>query len=472
MFLYDMDRTGKVPLYEQLTRYIQNDILEGRLTAGTHLPSKRQAARDLGVSIMTVQGAYGQLLAEGYIRAEERRGYFVAQIERLDAPSMTVPPVHREVRHAHVEDTVLDVTKNRVAAGLFPFSTWSKLSRRILSEQGEGLLNPVPFNGVAALREAIADVLWRRCGMLVSSEQILIGSGNESLYGTLLTLLGRQSVYAVETPGYPLIDRLYRRQGVTVRHIALDEQGICTKALEESDATVVHISPAHHFPTGTVTSVMRRQELLKWAAAEEGRYIIEDDYDSEFRLSGRSIPPLQRMDRNGRVIYMNTFSKTVAPSLRISYAVLPRELMDEYRRQLGFLSCPVAAFEQHTLAAFIREGYFDRHINRLRTHYRTLRDGLVEALSNGPLAGRCHPVRDDAGLHFLVKVDVPPQVDDLTLTRAALDCGLRIHALSEYGHRDGAADSHTLILNYSGLSCEDISTFASRLEQTLAYIQG
>lgn len=471
MFLYDMDRTGKVPLYEQLTRHIQNDILEGRLPAGTHLPSKRQAAKDLGVSIMTVQGAYGQLLAEGYIRAEERRGYFVAQVERVEPSACPTMPTRREARREREEDAPLDVTKNRVAAGLFPFSTWSKLSRRVLSEQGVGLLEPVPFNGVLSLRQAIAEVLYERCGMVVSPEQIVIGAGNESLYGILLTLLGRQNVYAVETPGYPIIDRLYRQQGVTVRHIDLDDQGIRTDALEASDATVVHISPAHHFPTGTVTSVTRRQELLRWAAGGEGRYIIEDDYDSEFRLSGRPIPPLQRMDRDGRVVYMNTFSKTVAPSLRIAYAVLPSALLTRYRESMGFLSCPVAAFEQHTLAAFIREGYFDRHINRLRTHYRTLRDGLVDALTTGALAGRCHPVRDDAGLHFLVRVDVPPEVDDQTLTRVALACGLRIHTLSDYDHRAKTRPSHTLILNYSGLSSDDISVFAARLESTLAHIE-
>ena len=466
MFLYEMDRTESVPLYEQLTRHIQNDILEGRLSAGTHLPSKRQAARDLGVSVMTVQGAYGQLLAEGYIVAEERRGYFVAQVERVkQATPMTA--VSKPLKRGAEDDSVLDVTKNRVAAGLFPFATWSKLSRRVLSEQGVGLLDPVPFNGVLSLREAIADVLYRRCGMAVSPEQIVIGSGNESLYGLLLTLLGRDNVYAVETPGYPLIDRLYRRMGVAVRHLPLDGQGISTDALEASDATVLHISPAHHFPTGTVTSVTRRQELLKWATGKPERYIIEDDYDSEFRLSGRPIPPLQRMDRDGCVVYMNTFSKTVAPSLRIAYAVLPQGLLERYREMLGFLSCPVAAFEQHTLAAFIREGYFDRHINRLRTHYRALRDGLVESLDFGALAGRCHPVRDDAGLHFLVRVDVPRSVRDEELTRAALEQGLRIHTLRDYDHRPSASDSHTFILNYSGLSPEDIPQFAQRMERTL-----
>ena len=480
MFTYDLENIGKGPLYERLTVCIRNDILCGVLRAGEKLPSKRRAADALGISVITVQSAYDQLYAEGYIVSKERRGYYVAEIEELPqnykkekSPADTEG--EKKPRSPSNDEDIIDLTKNSVAAGLFPLSVWSRLSRRVLNDVGEKLLLRVPVNGAYSLRAAIADILVSSRGIEASPEQIIIGAGNESLYGMLLTLLGRDKIYAVEVPCYRLIPRLYTQNGATVRFIPLDREGVRTAELDASGADILHISPAHHFPTGTVTSIARRRELLKWAEDSPDRYIIEDDYDSEFRLSGKPIPSMQRLDMSSKVIYVNTFSKTVAPSLRISYAVLPRELLPKYHEMFDYLSCPVAAFEQYTLAAFISEGYFERHINRMKTYYRGLRDTLRRELMRSECASLFEISGDDAGLHFLLSVK--NSKDDII--ENAERCGLKMNSVINYfmdkenltlsrsQEKNGLSLSpSTLVINYSGLPSDKAEEFVKRLNKT------
>ena len=385
MLTYPMEERGSLPLYEYLCRSIRSDILSGALPAGTRLPSKRALAEHLRVSVITVEGAYSQLEAEGYLQARPKRGCFVSAVER-PLPAAEEPPAAVPLEPQSPQAR-LDLSRNRVDTARFPVSTWAKLTRQVLSEAPEALLSPVPHQGLPALRQAIADELRDLKGMAVSPSQIIIGAGAEYLYLLLAQLLGRDTAFAVEDPGYPKIRQVYRACGAACVPIPLDGQGIDPAALAASGAGALHISPNHQYPTGLVTPIARRQALLRWAE-DTGGTIIEDDYDSEFRFTGRPIPTLQSIDARGRVVYLNTFSQTISPSMRLGFLVLPPRLLERYRRNLGFYACTVPALEQHVLARFISGGHYERHLARMRKEYRERRGAVLEAFRLSPLSQR------------------------------------------------------------------------------------
>ena len=456
MLTYELKKSPGVPLYEALYRSIRADILAGNLKPGHKLPSKRALAQNLEVSKITVEGAYGQLLAEGYIRAEEKVGYFVEAIPQTASKPTALPPAAPE----STARPLLDLTGSGTEK--FPFSVWSKLQREVMLDYGEKLLLPLPNQGIGPLRQAIADHLHAFRAMNVDPEHILIGAGTDFLYNLLIQLLGRDKTYAVEDPGYGKIHKIYAAGGVRCISVPMDREGVLPGSLE--GAQVLHLSPAHHFPTGLVTSVARRQELLSWAQ-ENGSYIIEDDYDSEFRFDAHPKPTMQSLDHSGRVIYMNTFSKSLAPSIRISYMVLPSELMDKFRKNLGFYSCTVSSFEQYTLARFLSRGYFEKHINRMRKYYKMRRNQVVSALSRCAFADKLTIHEEDAGLHFLLKVDTPMSDEALTAHCAAK--GIRVRALSSYYHLPiPEADRRCLVINYAGLNQDDLERVLDTWEQT------
>ena len=449
MVTYTLEKEGGVSLYEQLYRCIREDILHGALPAGERLPSKRALARHLEISVVTVENAYEQLRAEGYIRSEEKRGYFVCPVEQSLPAS---PPAGAPAREPESRTWLLDLVTNAPAAEYFPFDTWARLMRRTILEQSTELLRPTPSAGAPALRQAIAGWLQAFRGISVSPEQIVLGAGTESLYGLLIRLLGRNKVYGVEDPGYGKIARIYESEEVSVCRIALDGSGASAEALRRSGADVAHISPNHHYPTGIVMPIGRRRELLRWAGEQEGRCILEDDYDSEFRFVGRPIPTLFSADENQRVIYLNTFSKTIAPSIRVSYMILPPRLLAEYRRRLGFYACPVSGFEQYTLSAFLAEGHYERHLNRMRTRYHQKRDAVIEGIRAG-IPG-VQIAEQDAGLHFLARLDTT--LPDGELRRRAAERGVRLALLSDYYADPGQAPPHVLVVNYSGIRLEQL----------------
>ena len=410
------------------------------------LPSKRALAQNLEVSKITVEGAYNQLLSEGYIRAQEKVGYFVENIPQSIPHHADVVPATR----TEPERPLLDLTGSGTEK--FPFSVWSRLQREVMLDYGEKLLLPLPNQGIAELRQAIAAHLYAFRSMHVDPENILIGAGTDFLYNLLIQLLGREKTYAVEAPGYGKIHKIYAAGGVRCISVPMDHEGVLPAALE--NAKVLHLSPAHHFPTGLVTSVPRRQELLKWAQRCDG-YIIEDDYDSEFRFDAHPKPTMQSLDRNGRVIYMNTFSKSLAPSIRISYMVLPPELMAVFRKNLGFYSCTVSSFEQYTLARFLDRGYFEKHINRMRKYYKNRRNQVLSALSRRAFSEKLTIREEDAGLHFLLKVDTP--MEDEELVRFCEKNGVRLRALSSYYHLPiPEGDQRCLVINYAGVNQQDL----------------
>ena len=453
MLTYELKKLPGVPLYEALYRCIRGDILSGVLTPGQKLPSKRALAENLEVSKITVEAAYNQLLSEGYISSREKVGYFVETVERQrpapqspEEPEVT-PPEPR-----------VDLTGGTVR---FPFSVWMKLQREVMLDYGQQLLRPMPNQGIPELRQAISRHLADFRGLHAPPENILIGAGTDFLYNLLIQLLGRDLTYAVEEPGYGKIRRIYAAGGVRCVSAELDENGVRPDSLK--DARVLHISPSHHFPTGLVTPVSRRRELLAWAEQTDG-YIIEDDYDSEFRFDAHPVPAMQSLDRSGRCIYLNSFSKTLAPSIRISYMVLPGELMERFRRELGFYSCTVPSFEQYTLARFLSRGYFEKHINRMRKFYRTRRNRVVQLLQNCPFAEKLTILEQDAGLHFLLKVDT--ELSDEALTEELGRCGIRIHPLSHY-YQESREDTHMLVVNYTLLEEEALAGALADLAENL-----
>ncbi len=404
MQTYTLDRSGASPLYEQLYRALKADILSGALPGGSRLPSGRALAEHLGLSRVTVETAYAQLLAEGYLTSRPRAGYFVEQLTPQELPPRVSEP---EAQPPEPE------TAQSRSAQLFPFSVWARLMRGVLLDRRQELLRPAPDAGLPALRQAVAAELYRQRGVHVSPEQVYIGAGAAYFYNLLIQLFGHGRVYALENPGHRKIARVYQANQVAVRPIGMDADGVIPELLEQSGAEVLHISPSHHYPTGTVTPITRRQALMRWLTAQPGRYLIEDDYDSEFRFSGLPIPTIQSMDRSGRVIYMNTFSRTISPSLRISYMILPRTLLPQWQAAMGFYSCTVPSFEQMTLTRFLAEGYFEKHLSRMKKHYRAVRAQLFSVLHTPQAVRQCAVHDTDAGLHLVLELKNAPEPEAL-----------------------------------------------------------
>lgn len=464
MLTYSFENKGKDSLYEYLYKQIKHDILSYKLSPGEKLPSKRAFAKHLNISTITIENAYNQLLAEGYIYSVPKSGFYVNDISSskpLEDNKPTRTPLN-EISHDNI---FADFTSNSTISDNFPFTIWTKIMRQVMSDYEHELMVRSPYAGIYKLRLAIADYLYQFRGMSVEPEQIVIGAGTEYLYGMLIQLLGRDKRYAVEDPGYQKITRIYRSNQVDCCHIPMDESGVNVDALEQSGADILHISPSHHFPTGIITPISRRYDLLSWAGRSKGRYIIEDDYDSEFRLVGKPIPSLQSIDMADKVIYMNTFSKSLSSTIRISYMVLPKSLVELYKDRLGFYSCTVPNFEQYTLYRFVDQGHLEKHINRMRNYYRVQRDKVLECIKSQKDFDKVEILEENSGLHFLLKVDT--ELDDMKLMERAKKNGIAISCLSQYSYLPENITEHIVIINYSGIKAEAIPEAVKRLFESL-----
>lgn len=482
MLTYSLSDTGSDSLYLYLYKCIKNDILSGVLPSGTKLPSKRSFAKNLGVSNITVENSYGLLQSEGYIFSLPKRGFFVSDITLFpmqnphtgaeNTPSrLSEAPAPSYARQENAPSYFADFVSNRTVPESFPFSIWAKLLRETISLKCDELMTNPPCGGIFELREAICAHLKQFRNMNIRPEQVIIGAGTDYLYSLLILLLGREKIYAIENPGYAKIEKVYRSNGVDCRFVGMDRSGIKIDELNRQNADIAHISPSHHYPTGIVTPISRRYELLGWASEQPARYIIEDDYDSEFRFAARPMPTLQSIDAMEKVIYMNTFTKSLASTIRISYMVLPPHLLQRFYNELSFYSGTVSNFEQYTLAKFIRGGYFEKHINRMRNHYRAVRDTLLSEIAGSPLASCSTITEESAGLHFILRLNTA--LSDQELIKNGRTNGLHLSCLSEYYHPEADADSrtlieeHALVMNYSGIRTEDIKEAVRRLCQTI-----
>lgn len=446
--------TGKNKYYT-LYKNVREDILRGKFKSGEKLPAKRALAAELGVSVVTVQLAYEQLLAEGYITSRERSGYYVenVNVQKSSGDSKFGEKVQigdNKIKYMY------DFVKGATPASLFPFSVWAKLMRGVLADCGEHLLERVPCDGDSDLKREIAAYLYRSRGIDADPRYIVIGAGAEYLYGVIVQLLGRDKLFAVENPGYGKISGTYALNGAKTAPISVIDSGISTEELCGLNADALHISPAHQFPTGVITPASTRSQIIEWA--RESRYIIEDDYDSEFRLSGKPLHTLYSLCPE-KVIYMNTFSKSLAPSMRMGYMVLPPALYAEFIKIFSSSANVVPLFEQKTLAAMLGGGYFERHINRLKNYYREIRRAVVEMLEK--LNTDCEIYDTGGGLHLLVKFR---GTTDGKIKEYAAKSGVRVRCLSDYllAPLDGVEGC--AVINYSGVTSDQLEQLSKRLK--------
>ncbi len=447
MLVYDLNARGNMSKYEYLYQCLKRDILNGKLAEGQKMPSKRRLSKANGISVRTVMNAYDQLLMEGYLESKERSGYYV--VSDFDSPlryqKVNIPMTTPEKE----EDWIVDFTANTTVYERFPFSMWTKVMRQVLSTYNLHLMKRGQFLGCPELRYEIAKYLYHKRGIIVSPDCIVIGTGIEYLYSKLIGLLPANAVYAVENPGYRKIRLIYENLGVKWTWTSMNKNGIHMGSLRQSGATVVHTSPEHHYPLGTVMSAKRRQELLKWLEESEEHYIIEDDYDCEFRYNGHTIPALYGLDTSQHVIYMNTFSKTLSPGIRISYMVLPPKLIKQYVDSANFFSNTSSNLEQYTLAAFLRDGYFDRHLTRMRRYYLHQGEILKNALLMTPAIPTEEILGMESGTHLLVKLNT--NLSDREIKLRARMRGINLCCLSEFCIEEKELYHHVLVLNYSSL---------------------
>ncbi|HIZ81896.1 MAG TPA: PLP-dependent aminotransferase family protein [Candidatus Mediterraneibacter pullistercoris] len=450
---------AKIPLYEQIYAYIKEEIRRGRISSGERLPSTRALSRHLDVSRSTVELAYEQLLSEGYIEAQPYRGYFAAQIDGLyrieRQTSSRKPAVSKETKKYSY-----DFTPNGVDLNSFPYNAWRKLSRESLVEDQAELFRLGCPQGEAGLRNVISSYLHQARGVECLPEQIIVGAGNDYLMMLLCAILGTGHKVALENPTYRQAYRLFANLSCEVCTVDMDAKGMKADELERSGADIAFVMPSHQYPLGTVMPIRRRMELLQWAEKEEGRYIIEDDYDSEFRYKGKPIPALQGYDRNGKVIYIGTFSKSIAPAIRMSYLVLPEAVHERYRERCGFISSTVSRIDQMILQKFIEEGYYERHLNKMRALYRSRHDTLLAELKK--LGCGFDISGENAGVHLLLHFRDGRSEEELI--SLASEKGVKVYGLSGY-YVDGprTADETVILLGYANMREEKIKEAVSLL---------
>lgn len=457
MLLFQLEKDGDKPLYDQLYCGIKEAIITKKIAVGEKLPSKRKLADFLNISQTTIEIAYAQLLAEGYIMSKPRVGYFVEEIDDL-------PYIQQEVTSMPNEQTkkksyIIDFNPGSIDLDAFPFQTWRKYARDLFDISSKDLLLTGAPQGELALRIEIAHYLYQSRGVVCRPEQIVIGSGTEQLLPMILRLFKDDTCFAIENPGYPTVQRMFSQHKRKVFPIPVDDEGIRIQELEKTSADVVYITPSHQFPTGAILSATRRAQALNWAAESPSRYIIEDDYDSEFRYTGKPIPALQALDRNDKVIYMSTFTKSLMPSLRVAYFVLPQKLLPTYNDVFNYYSSTVPRFDQHIVANFMRDGHFSKHLNRMRKIYRKKHDQLTTILEK--YSPQIQMTGEQAGMHILLTVQ--HTLSEKQLQQRANDAGIGIYPLSDYRLDGQISTQAQFLLGFGGIPTQQIESSIKKL---------
>lgn len=448
----ELDVHSSRHLYEQIYDYIKKEIREGKLLQGEKLPSTRFMAEYLQISRSTVDLAYEQLLSEGYIESRPYKGFFVCRVEELFRLEQITAPKEEQTDEKPMQ-YAYDFSPNSVELNGFPFGTWKKINKETLIDDRKEMFALGHPQGDYELRSTICHYLHTSRGVNCNPEQIILGAGNDYLLLLLEKILSGRRCVALENPTYKRAYRIFHSFAYEVKTVSMDESGMSVDALRKSGADLAYVMPAHQFPTGIIMPIGRRMELLKWAAQDEERYLIEDDYDSEFRFRGKPIPSLQASDQNGKVIYIGTFSKAIAPAIRVSYMVLPEKLLACYREKCFFFSSTVSRIDQSILNVFIRDGAFERHLNKMRKIYKNRHDMLLfsckKYLKNFKIAG------ENAGLHLILYYQGEKTEKELLNLAAAK--GIRIYGMSEtYIGRLPENWQPALILGYAGLSEKEI----------------
>lgn len=448
LLYFQLDKEKRIPLYEQLYDGIKNAIIKQQLVEGTKLPSKRQLATFFEISQTTVEQAYAQLLAEGYILSKPRVGYFVETVDELPFANQVKPSI---IEPAKKIPFVIDFSLSKIDEESFPFDIWRKYARDLFDIPSRHLLQTGERQGEFSLRTEIAHYLLQSRGIECSPEQIVIGSGTEQLLPMILQLFHHETKLALENPGYSPIAR---NQLKLAAPVAVDKDGLVIESLEQSGANLVYVTPSHQFPTGAVLSATRRTQLLKWATQKQFRYIIEDDYDSEFRYIGKPIPALLGLDQNNKVIYLSTFTKSLMPSLRVAYFVLPPELLAIYQQNFTYYSSTVPRFDQQLLANFMRDGHFAKHLNRMRKIYRKKHDKLIDLLkTNYP---QIQVSGESAGMHLLISF--AHEKTEQELQQLAREAHINIVPLSSYSLTAEQQAQPTFLIGFGSIPLQEIET--------------
>jgi GntR family transcriptional regulator/MocR family aminotransferase len=453
------DREDKVPMYEQLYNHIRSLIQNKILNPNEKLPSKRKLSQHLKVSQITVETAYLQLKAEGYIRSNEKIGYFVEPYTSLLVSDKS--PVKTTKKSTRLVEYEYDLKTNVVDPIHFPYDAWAKLERDTFLDAKHSLLNSGDPEGLYELRVQISLYLYQFRGISTKPENIIIGAGSDFLLNLLTLLIGKDKCYALESPGYPKLKKLYDAYGVHTKYISLDASGMSIESLNKEKADIVHVSPSHQYPSGIVMPISRRNQLLSWAYEKSERYIIEDDYDSEFRFSGNPIPAMQGMDSLGKVIYLNNFSKSMAPTFRVAFMVLPQSLLDIYYQKYSFFSNTVPIFEQLVLSRFLESKAFEKHLNRMKLIYKSKKDHFTKLLKESAFGNYIHFEGEEAGLHFLVLFDII--INEFLFIEKAKIEGVRVYGIQEFSPIK--KEKASLVLGYGNYQLSDFKEIVLKLER-------
>ncbi|KAA0548602.1 PLP-dependent aminotransferase family protein [Bacillus sp. BGMRC 2118] len=443
--------TNEKPLYQQLYLHIKNDILQGKREAGEKLPSKRKLSSLLSVSLNTVDAAYQQLLAEGYIESRPRQGLFINEIEPMH-PFGELPPSPQQPT-TNLTEKLINFSQGEVDIEHFPYKAWRKCSVAALDnpqnlQLGENM-------GEVVLRNQIADYLYRARGVRCSGEQVIIGAGTQQLLQLLLYLFPRNSTLAMEDPGFYRANLIFKQGGMNVVPIAVRELGIDVEQLEnlKQPINLVYCTPSHQFPLGMIMPVQQRQKLIQWAKVHDS-YIIEDDYDGEFRYEGKPIPSLQGLDVYERVIYLGTFSKSLIPSARVNYMVLPSHLLVEYKQKLFYMKQTVSKIHQQTISLFIEEGHWDKHVNKMRTLYRKKRETVIESLNRYFDTDKVIIKGEKSGLHVVLEL-IDTRYTESELIELARKRGIQVYG-TELFYEQVEKQNPEILVGYSGLRINEI----------------
>lgn len=446
-----LNSKNNIPLYEQIYQYIKNEIKNGKIECKSKLPSTRSLAEHLQVSRSTVDMAYTQLISEGYIEAIPCKGYYVCEISLLyDLPHKEAKVVHKQVQVNN--NNYIDFSPRGIDVEHFPFNIWRKITKNILTDENKIMFESGSSMGDMSLRKAICRYLFEARNVHCSPEQILIGAGNDYLLMLLCHIFGNKRVIAMESPTYQQAYRVLKTNDQTIVTVEVEKDGINVDEIRSKKANTVYIMPSHHYPLGTVMSIGKRLEILKWANESEDNYIIEDDYDSEFRYHGKTIPALKGIQSEDNIIYIGTFSKSITPAIRMSYMVLPDRLVERYKNSLAYASQTVSRFSQAVVTEFINDGYFERHLNRMRSIYRAKHDLLISKLRE--FGNDIRISGENAGLHLLVSVNNTMSED--RLIEEALKKGVKVYGLSEYYIEGTQKNIKAIILGFANLSEKQI----------------
>ncbi|KMK76226.1 PLP-dependent aminotransferase family protein [Alkalihalobacillus pseudalcaliphilus] len=456
-FWCELHRDSSVPLYEQLYTYIKSEITEGRLPYGTKLPSKRKMAEFLKVSQNTIETAYEQLQAEGYVEVKARKGYFVQASDELEyIPRHTKEEIKtlpsKEQYQYNFHPSQIDPRE-------FPFDRWRKHARNVVAPENHHLLLLGDTLGEMELREEIRHYLYHSRGVKCHPDQIVVGAGVEVLLQQLVLLLGSDKIYGIEDPGYHMMLKIIQHYPNEAIPISVDAEGVQVEQLQDLNVDIVYTTPSHHFPYGSVLSINRRHKLLTWAEENTERYIIEDDYDSEFRYSGKTIPSLHSMDRTEKVIYLGTFSKSLMPSIRISYMVLPNNLLDIFKQKFAHYHSTVSRIDQVILASFMKSGDFEKHLNRMRKIYRKKLEKVLSLLKT--YEESIQLIGEHSGLHIVLKINNDHTENELIDLSAKAN--MKVYPLSNYSLKKGVQDAPQFLLGFAHIPEHELERAINQL---------